>query len=139
MSLPIKHLAGCVIFDWNMNVLLLHRNTPELTQWELPGGKVEVGETHEEAAIRELKEELGIEVRLTAKLGNTEFDDNGIHWIYTWFQARIEDGIPQIMETERYDDLEFRQIMGKSARKEQWSVNIVRLSEDLNKSMPANR
>lgn len=32
-------------------------------RWELPGGKLEIGESGEECIIRELKEELGIEVR----------------------------------------------------------------------------
>ncbi|QYN40046.1 NUDIX domain-containing protein [Pseudonocardia sp. DSM 110487] len=43
---------------------------PELAgRWELPGGRVERGETEVDAVVRELREELGAEVRVTGRLG----------------------------------------------------------------------
>jgi 8-oxo-dGTP diphosphatase len=52
-------------------VLAAQRTRPaELAgRWELPGGRVERGETESEAVVRELREELGAEVRATGRLG----------------------------------------------------------------------
>ncbi|MEQ9317329.1 MAG: NUDIX hydrolase [Henriciella sp.] len=46
-------------------VLLVRRGTPPMTgEWSLPGGRIEPGETAKAAALRELREETGVEARL---------------------------------------------------------------------------
>jgi 8-oxo-dGTP diphosphatase len=61
---PILLVAACALVDADGRVLLAKRppGKPLAGLWEFPGGKVEPGETPEAALIRELKEELGIEV-----------------------------------------------------------------------------
>jgi 8-oxo-dGTP diphosphatase len=55
--------ADCVIFDASGRVLLIRRaNEPFLGCYALPGGFVEIGETVEEACIREVQEETGISI-----------------------------------------------------------------------------
>lgn len=50
-------------------VLLIRRGTPpRLNQWSVPGGRLEWGETLEVAALRELKEETGVEAELLGLL-----------------------------------------------------------------------
>lgn len=49
-------------------VVLIQRNNPPYG-WALPGGFVDYGESYDQAAIREAKEETGLEVRLKALLG----------------------------------------------------------------------
>lgn len=50
-------------------VLLIRRGTPpRLNQWSIPGGRLEWGETLEVAALRELKEETGVEAELLGLL-----------------------------------------------------------------------
>lgn len=99
-------LAGCVLLDSEGRLLLMHRNTPKRTQWELPGGKVEEGETLEAAAIREVKEELGVDVALIEKLGEKNFKEDGYTLNYIWYLASIKSGIPTLQE-EKFDDLRY--------------------------------
>lgn len=63
------------------SVLLIKRKTdPFKDCWALPGGFVEVGETVEQAVVREVKEECGVEVELDSLLGvysNPDRDPRG--------------------------------------------------------------
>ncbi len=64
------HVAVAVITDDNGNVLisLRHKSAHQGGLWEFPGGKLEAGETVEQALARELKEELGILVQASSPL-----------------------------------------------------------------------
>jgi 8-oxo-dGTP diphosphatase len=64
MTPPLLLVAACALVDADGRVLLAKRppGKPLAGLWELPGGKVEPGETPEAALIRELKEELDIDV-----------------------------------------------------------------------------
>ncbi len=106
MASVIK-LAGGVIRDEKGRILLLHRNTATHNHWEIPGGKIETWETAQQAAIREIKEELGVNVRIIQPLGAKEFQDDNKTFHYTWFMAEITSGKPKIMEPEIFDDLQF--------------------------------
>jgi 8-oxo-dGTP diphosphatase len=100
-------LAGCVVLDDEGRLLLIHRNTPERVQWETPGGRVEPGELSDVAAIRETREELGVEVEVVRPLGHAVFSEEGLTADYEWFLARIKSGLPQPMEPHRHDSVGF--------------------------------
>lgn len=56
--------AGTVCIKGSQ-VLLIRRGTPPMTgEWSLPGGRIEPGERAEDAALRELKEETGVEAKI---------------------------------------------------------------------------
>ncbi len=53
---------GCIVFKGEHVLLVRRGKPPRLGQWSLPGGAQHLGETAEDAARRELREEAGIEV-----------------------------------------------------------------------------
>ena len=60
--------ASAVILH-NGSVLLIHRRKNGVEYYVLPGGKIELGETPEEAVIRELTEELGVVATVMQSIG----------------------------------------------------------------------
>lgn len=73
MELPIKtiRVATAFIIDENNQVLLLKRNERSYRgYWQFPEGKISGNETPRTTLARELKEEIGVNIKIIAKLGN---------------------------------------------------------------------
>ena len=49
--------------------------------WEFPGGKMETGETEEDAIVREIREELNVEIRVEKKVCTVEYDYPKFHLV----------------------------------------------------------
>ena len=70
--------AGCVVLrrtdDGRTETALIHR--PKYDDWTFPKGKLDEGETFEQAAIREVEEETGLRGRLDRELPEVRYVDN---------------------------------------------------------------
>jgi 8-oxo-dGTP diphosphatase len=98
-------LAGCVLTDHTGAVLLIHRNHRGRIQWEIPGGKIDSGESETDTVIRESNEELGTGIKILKRLGDQEFKEDGYTMHYTWFLAEAVGGAPKIGEPDKYDNI----------------------------------
>lgn len=63
-------------------------------KWEFAGGKVESGETHEQALSREIHEELGITIRVGGFVAKGFFDDGDKRIVLYVYEASITEGLP---------------------------------------------
>ena len=68
--------------------------------WEFPGGKIEPGETPEEAIVREIKEELDTEVEVIEFLDTVEYDYPNFHLSMGCFICKIKSGDLVLKEHE---------------------------------------
>ena len=68
--------------------------------WEFPGGKIEPGETPEEALRREIREELDTTVEVGALLTTVEYDYPQFHLILHCFRCRVAEGSLTLKEHE---------------------------------------
>ena len=68
--------------------------------WEFPGGKIEPGETPEEAIVREIKEELDTEVEVIELLDTVEYDYPKFHLSMGCFICKIKSGDLVLKEHE---------------------------------------
>lgn len=107
-------VAACALVDRDGRILLAQR--PEGRSmaglWEFPGGKIESGETPEAALIRELHEELGIDVTLAClaplSFASHAYDD--FHLLMPLYVCRRWHGTPvaredQVLKWVRAKDL----------------------------------
>lgn len=57
---PAPHAASVALIDRDRVLLIQRARRPYFGMWSLPGGRLEAGETPEEAAMREVREEVGL-------------------------------------------------------------------------------
>ena len=66
--------------------------------WEFPGGKIENGESREDALKREIKEELDVEVKIEKFLCTVDYDYPNFHLTMHCYHCRVSDGVIKLLE-----------------------------------------
>lgn len=105
---PFGLAVKAVVTDGQGRCLLIRRsahNRSFVGQWEWPGGKVDPGEDFALAAVREAKEETGLDVELTGFLGATSFEVPKLHIVLVCFDARTTGG--ELRLSEEHDAAEW--------------------------------
>jgi 8-oxo-dGTP diphosphatase len=69
-------------------------------KWEFPGGKIEAGETPEQALAREILEELDISITIGDLITTIEYDYPDFHLSMDCFWCEILEGEPKLLEAE---------------------------------------
>jgi 8-oxo-dGTP diphosphatase len=95
---PILLVAACALVDADGRVLITQRPQGKSLAglWEFPGGKVEPGETPEEALVRELREEIDVETKVAclAPLTFASHSYDNFHLLMPLYVCRRFWGIP---------------------------------------------
>lgn len=95
--LPSPVAAVGVVCLRGDEVLLIRRGTPPRQgEWSLPGGRIEPGERMIDAALRELREETGVEAEITGLIDVVDgvFPEAGRHYVLIDYAARWLSGDP---------------------------------------------
>ncbi len=108
--------AACGVLIENDKGQLLLQKRSDTGQWCVPGGAMEIGETYEQTAIREIREEVGIEVSDLSLFGLYSGDDRLIHYpngdvVYSLsvifhtksFSGKISDTDSEVVEHRFFD------------------------------------
>lgn len=128
----IKQGAVLMIKNSNNEFLILKKGSEsryETGKWELCGGAVDKGEDFSTTAVREAKEELGINVILHKELLHEIYSDmgDGVNWEVMVFEATTSDE-PNIMEPNKCTELRW---VTKQQLIEMKKELAVHLQEDL--------
>lgn len=96
---------GVIIENSHGGIIVGKRNSTHAPYYSIPGGKLDLGETLEQATIREIKEETGITIknpRVIAVTNNLQtYQQEGLHYISIILYTKSYSGKAKLMEPEK--------------------------------------
>jgi 8-oxo-dGTP diphosphatase len=98
---PLIEAAGVVLVrpgGHGPEVAVVHR--PHRSDWSLPKGKLEAGERHVAAAVRETLEETGVRCLLGPSLGHRRYEVEGVPKRVRYWRATVHDSVPRDADAE---------------------------------------
>jgi 8-oxo-dGTP diphosphatase len=94
--------AGCVVRH-DGRIAVIHR--PRYDDWSLPKGKLDPGETFEEAAVREVEEEIGVRGALGTELASSIYTDHKGRSKIVRYWAMDVDDVPDFEPNDEVDEV----------------------------------
>jgi 8-oxo-dGTP diphosphatase len=105
---PVVACVGAVVNDSAGRLLLIRRGQePSRGLWSLPGGRVEAGETAEQAVEREVLEETGLRVRAGAPVGRVHIPGDGVVYDVLDFSCTLAEPDPRPVAGDDAADVVF--------------------------------
>ena len=96
-------VVAAVLKD-NKNFLIAKRSCNQSfpSKWEFPGGKVEKGESFQNALIREIKEELNVKINVLEKIASEKVEVKDVIISIHYYYAEIISGTVELMEHDDF-------------------------------------
>ncbi|KYG34520.1 NUDIX domain-containing protein [Bacillus gaemokensis] len=104
---PRVGVGAFILNERNELLLVLRKKAPEKGHWSLPGGKVEWMETVEDTVVREIQEEVGLEIEIISLLCVTNhiLSEEDAHWICPTYIAKVKNGRAENLEKHAIDEI----------------------------------
>ncbi|MEL4024928.1 (deoxy)nucleoside triphosphate pyrophosphohydrolase [Lysinibacillus endophyticus] len=94
------HVVGAIIENENNEIFCALRG-PKMSlpnYWEFPGGKIEAGETPEQALKREIQEEFNCSINVGKKVEDTTYEYEKVIVRLETYMAKLVEGLPTALE-----------------------------------------
>jgi 8-oxo-dGTP diphosphatase len=98
------HAAGGLVVRDDGRLAVIHR--PRYDDWSLPKGKLDPGESFEDAARREVEEETGVRARIVGELRPARYVDNkGRDKLVRWYRMELDGEPAAFVPNDEVDEL----------------------------------
>ncbi len=114
MDKPIRKAVRCYLIKDNKVVVTKYKESNKKAgYYEIPGGKIEEGETPEQTAIREMKEETGLKIKNLKNKGKMIIEYPDRIFDFDVFLCNESEGEPQNFEENTSEWIEIKELLKK--------------------------